>query len=380
MIASECINIDDLRATARRRVPRFVFDFVEGGAGDESGMRRNREALDRVRLAPRHLVDATRSDPGTELLGRRWSYPFGIAPIGLAGLARHGADTMLAQAAARADIPYVLSTAATTPIEAIARVAPRHLWFQLYVTRDRNITQDLMRRAREAGVEVLVVTVDSQVPGRRERNIRNGFTLPLRPSLGRLLDVASRPAWCLDMLRHGSPRLINLEQYARSGAGAQSLAQLMAAQIDPSLSWSDMEAIRAAWKGKMVIKGLMRVDDAIRAAEIGADGIVVSNHGGRQIDVTPAPIEVLPQIAAAVGARLAVLIDGGMHSGSDIAKALALGARFAFVGRAAVYGVAAGGRAGAEWSLRILAEQFDSTLAQLGCHAPAQLGEALWRA
>ena len=379
MHASECINIDDLHAAARRRLPRFVFDFIDGGAGDESAMRRNRDALDRVRLVPRQLVDATRCDPGAELCGRRWSYPFGIAPIGLAGLARHGADAALAQAAAEAHIPYILSTAATTTIEAVARVASGHLWFQLYVTRDREITRDLMRRAQEAGVEVLVVTVDSQVPGRRERNLRNGFTLPLRPSLGRLLDFASRPAWCLDMLRHGSPRLSNLAPYARAGAGAQSLAELIAEQIDPSLDWPDIEAIRAVWSGKMIIKGLMCVDDALRAARIGADGIVVSNHGGRQIDATPAPIEVLPQIAAAVGARLPVLLDGGMRSGSDIAKALALGARFVLVGRAAVYGVATGGRVGADRALQILAEQFDSALAQLGCHAPAQLGDALWR-
>jgi isopentenyl diphosphate isomerase/L-lactate dehydrogenase-like FMN-dependent dehydrogenase len=376
---ADAVNIDDLRRLARRRLPRAAFDFVDGGAESETGLARNRAAFDRLCLLPRYMIDVAQRTQTVELFGRTYASPFGIAPTGLANLAWPGADRTLAESAAAADIPFLLSTAATTTIEEIAAAAPRHTWFQLYFSRERRITEDLIRRAAAAGMQVLVVTADIPAPGWRERDHRNHFTVPLRPTLANVLDLMRRPAWLFATARHGPPRFVNLAPYAPPGIGAQSLVTFMSGQISSSLTWPDIDWIRGLWPGKLVIKGILSPKDAALAAALGVDGIIVSNHGGRQLDAAPAPIEMLPAIRAATGDRLVVMLDSGIRRGADIVKALALGARFVFVGRATLYGAAAGGRAGVDRALAILRQELDRALGQIGCRSLAELTPAhIW--
>lgn len=367
-------NADDFRVAAKERIPRLAFDYFDGGAEGESCLARNLAAFDRIRLVPRYPVDVAGRSLCASFLGRTWSCPFGIAPLGLTGVGRSGTDLALARAAATAGIPYVLSSVATTSIEAVAKAAPGHVWFQLYVTRDRAICDDLLKRAATAGIEVLVVTADAQIPSRRERDLRNGFSLPLRFDWRSVLGMMSRPAWCIDKLAHGVPRLENMAPYQPPDTGAAPLASYIASQIDPALEWDDIERLRAQWNGKFVVKGLLSPADARKAVAIGADAIVVSNHGGRALDASPAAIEALPAMVAAADGKLEVLMDSGVRRGADIARALALGARAAFVGRAVLYATAAFGQAGADRSVAILREQFDRVLGMLGCNSPAELG------
>ncbi|HEX7007707.1 MAG TPA: alpha-hydroxy acid oxidase [Alphaproteobacteria bacterium] len=371
-------SIEDLRRLARRRVPRVAFDYMDGGAGSENGLTRNRAAFDRLRLVPRYLVDVTVRDLTTKLFGRRWSMPLGIAPTGLAGLIWPGADLILARAAVAADVPFILSTAATESLEEVAKVAPDHGWFQLYAGRDQDIVDDLVRRAHAAGYPVLVVTVDIPVPGKRDRDIRNGLTLPLRPRAATIVDVLSRPRWLLASARAGSPRFRNIEPYVKT-ARAISLAEAMAVQTAGNFDWGRLARVRDAWPGKLVVKGLMAPEDVARAAEEGADGVILSNHGGRQLDAGVAPIEILPRALEAAAGRIPVMLDSGIRQGGDVVRALALGAAFCFVARATLYGVAAGGAAGAAKALAILRDETDRTLGQLGCRSLGELGpDRLW--
>ncbi len=360
-------SIDAMRTAARRRLPKFAFDFIDGGALGETGLARNASAFGDVRLTPRVLTGCTVRDPGVDLFGHRFSLPFGVAPIGLAGLAGPRVDEGLARAALEAGAPYVLSTAGTTAIEAIAAVAPGS-WFQLYVGRDQPITDDLLLRAEAAGVGALVVTVDVPAPGKRVRDLDNGFGLPLKPTPAMAWDLMTHPAWSLDLAMNGAPRFANLERYAERGAGAQSLAALMAAQSSARLDWRLLAEIREAWKGPLIVKGVMHPLDAARLAQLGVDGLVVSNHGGRQLDCTPAPIEALPAVRAAVGPELPVLVDGGIRSGEDIARALVLGADMVLLGRPFLFAAAARGalRGGRELFV-LLADELDRAMTQLGC-------------
>ena len=325
-------SIEAMRTAARRRLPKFAFDFIDGGALGEAGLARNASAVGQVRLSPRVLSGGVGRDPGVDLFGQRFNLPFGVAPIGLANLAGSGVDEGLARAAREAGAPYVLSTAGTTAIEVIAAAAPGS-WFQLYVGRDQPISDDLLLRAQAAGVGALIVTVDVPAPGKRVRDLVNGFSLPLKPSPAMAWDLITHPAWSLDLARSGPPRFANLERYAQKEAGAQSLAALMAAQSSARLDWRLLGQIREAWTGPLIVKGVMHSQDAVRLAQIGVDGLVVSNHGGRQLDCAPAPIEALPAVRAAVGPDLPVLVDGGVRSGEDIARALALGADMVLLGR-----------------------------------------------
>jgi L-lactate dehydrogenase (cytochrome)/(S)-mandelate dehydrogenase len=359
-------SIEDLRAAARRRMPRFAFDYFDGAAEGEAAMTRNRAAFDARTLTPRILRDVGVRDMSVELFGKRYTAPLGVAPTGLANLARAGADVMLARAAAAMNLPFVLSTAATTTIEAVAAAAPEHTWFQLYMPKDRGIGYDFIDRAAAGGIRVLMVTVDIAVPGRRNRDVLNGFALPLRWDLTMSLDLLRHPAWSLDMLANGAPRLANWEKYAAAAASAGSLAAMQANQIDASLSWPDLEAVRSRWPHTLVVKGVMHAEDARELRSLGADGVVISNHGGRQLDAAPATLDALPAIRSAVGSSMAVMLDGGIRYGSDIAKALACGADFCFVARPTLYGVAAGGQAGAEHALRILTEGLSRTMAFMG--------------
>jgi (S)-mandelate dehydrogenase len=369
MRVEQAINIADLHRMAKRRLPRIAFDFIEGGIEDEHGIARNEAAFLRHRLIPRYLVDVSKRDQSTKLFDRIYASPFGFAPTGTVGLFRRGGDLMLAQAAASANIPYVMSGASNATLEAAVKVAPDHTWYQLYAAQDSRIAEDLIRRSRDAGIGVLVLTVDVPVRGKRERNIRNGFSFAhrLKPSI--FLEALTHPAWIVEYLRHGGVPLVeNWLPYAGADASAEAVIRFFDTQTPAAAQqWRELEGYRRLWPGVLIVKGILHPDDAVRAADVGADGIIVSNHGGRQLDRAPSPLEVLPAIKAAVGDRLVLMLDSGVRRGADIVVALCLGVRFVFVGRAAVYGVAAGGLAGAKRTIDILREEIDLALAQIGC-------------
>lgn len=367
-------SIADLREYARRRVPRFAFDYIDGGAESEGGLRANTEALSRLTLTPQYFVDVTKRSTEVSLFGRKYAQPFGVAPVGLAGLMWPGVDATLALEAERRRIPYVLSTPASLTIEKAAELAPEHVWFQLYVLNDSSITKDLLRRARAVGIDVVVVTIDLPLPAKRERDIRNGLTLPLRPSVGLAVDVMTHPFWAMAMLRHGAPKFENLAPYApKNNKTTQSLAAFMAAQISPRITWDVIDQIRAEWPGRLLVKGILSQRDAKAAVDHGVDGLVVSNHGGRQFDGAPATIDALPAIVEAVEGRVPVIFDGGIRRGVDIVKAVAHGADFTLVGRAPLYGAGAGGADGVARALDIIQGELSTALGQLGCEHVAEI-------
>jgi (S)-mandelate dehydrogenase len=371
-----CHAIADLRRLARRRIPRFAFDYLDGGADDESALARSRAAWDEIRLVPRVGRDVARRGFGLDLFGRRWAAPLGVAPTGLTGLAWPGADLMIARAAAAMNVPVVLSTPATASIEdAAAAVPDGQLWFQLYVPQRIETAFDLLRRANAAGIRVVMVTMDVPVPGKRERDHRNGFGLPLRYGPRMLLDLGTHPRWSLAMLRAGPPRFANHLPYAppEIASGTTRMAAFIASQVMPSLTWDLLRRLRDAWPGIFLAKGILDPSDAEEALRIGADGIVVSNHGGRQLDAAPATAAALPAIVKAVRGRVPVLVDGGVRRGADIARAIALGADCVLAGRPTLYGVAAGGEAGAARALALLVEELDRTMAMLGCRSLEEL-------
>ncbi len=365
------VNLEDLRALARRRLPRIAFDFIDGGADDEHCLRRNREAFQRYRLVPRYLRDVSRRDTSVELLGRRYSSPIGICPTGMAALFRPDADTMLAAAARDADVPFMLSSATNGALEDVARIAPGHVWFQMYCTTDSSINADLVQRAVRAKVGVLVVSVDVPVNSNRERNRRNGFSRPLRLSAGVALEALGHPRWVLRYLRSGGvPMMRNWLPYAPPGATAAQVADLYGTLTPaPGIDWRALARIRAAWPGPLVIKGLLHPDDAREAVRVGAQGVIVSNHGGRQLDAAPSPLEMLPAVRDAVGHDVELMLDSGIRRGSDLVVARCLGARAAFFGRPTLFGVAAAGQAGAAHALAIVRRELDAVLAQIGCDA-----------
>ena len=371
--------LDDLMEAGRCRLPRLVRDYLDGGAGDESSLERNRRALETIRLLPRYGRDVADRTTVSEVFGRSYAMPLGIAPVGLADFIWPNMDATLAASAEAADVPYILSTAASTTIERAAELAPRSLWFQLYVSTDDAVTFDLVERAKRVGVEVLVVTIDIPVPGKRLRDLRNGFRLPFRPTVGSAAGILAHPAWALAKLRAGTPNFATLAPYAQAGSGAQSLAAFMARQITGRLQPALLRRIRKAWPGRMVLKGLLSPEDVDMAVAVGADGVIVSNHGGRQLDAAPAAIEMLPAVAQRAGDRLTVMMDGGLRSGSDVARALASGACFTFAARPFLLAVAARGRSGADHALCLLADEVSRVLGLTGHTDPSQLSDAaLW--
>ncbi len=362
----KCHNIAGLREAARGYLPRLVFDYIDGGVDDETCLRRNRDAFEHVTLLPDYLVDVSQLSLHRTLLGRRYNMPLGMAPTGLASFARHGADLMLARAANHAGVPFVLSGAGTASIEAAAQAAPEQTWFQLYVSREQRITEDLVRRAHDAGMQHLVVTVDVPVHSNRERDVRNGFVPPVKPGLSVIGNALLHPAWLMQMLRHGLPRFESWAPYAAPGASAKQIADLFTSQIPFTQTWRDLARLRAIWPGHLIVKGILHPADAQRAIEAGADGVWVSNHGGRVLDCAPSALTMLPLIRQAVGPDVAVMVDGGVRRGSDVIKALALGADFVFAGRPMMYGVAAAGQRGVEKALSILQREMQLTVYQLG--------------
>ena len=362
---------------AKRRTPKVAFDFIEGGVEGETALARNEAAFQRYGLLPRYLVDVSKVDQSTTLFGRTWSSPFGFAPTGAAGLFRMGADLMLAAAAAKANVPYIMSGASNGTIEDAARIAPEQTWYQVYAARDYKITEDMIRRSADAGLGALVLTVDVPTRPTRERNVRNGYTHDLRKlTARRVVDGLLHPFWTYEYLRNGgAPTLGNWAPYAPPGSDVHGVIDFVSTQTPASnQTWRELETYRRLWNGPLIVKGILHPDDAIRAADLGAEGIIVSNHGGRQLDRAPATVDAFPAIKAAVGDRMTLMIDSGVRRGADIIIGLCLGAAFVFVGRAAVYGVVAGGEAGATRTIDILREQLTTNLGQMGISAIDQLG------
>ena len=369
------VCVSDLRVQAKRRLPKFVFDYLDGGAGSETGVRRNEQAFDALMLEPRALVNIESRDLSTNLFGRRWAAPFGMAPIGLGNLIRPRAEEAIARAAAAADIPYTLSTAANTKLERIAEIAPGNAWFQLYVSRRDEDVADIVGRAERAGYDVLVLTVDVPLAARRLRDLRNDFVVPFKITPRVALELLTHPRWSFETLSAGVPRFVNVEQYAPM-VNRQSIAAYLNSEIRGRFDWEDLKRLRARWRGRLIVKGVMSAHDAVRARDLGCDAVVISNHGGRQLDSAPAPLDVLPEIRTAVGEEFALLIDGGVRSGEHIVKALAAGADFVLIGRAMMYAVAAYGPAAAKQLIDLLVDEASRCLGQIGYQDIASLKRA----
>ncbi|HZM36184.1 MAG TPA: alpha-hydroxy acid oxidase [Burkholderiales bacterium] len=351
-------NIADLQRAAHRRLPSVVWRYIEGGAEDEVTLRANRAAFEQIHFTPRTLVDVSQRSQKVTVLGLPYDSPFGIAPMGPLGICRYLADISLARAARAANVPFTLSIHAFVSLARVAAASGGAPWVQVYLPADRGRAQEELAHVRAAGCEVLMLTTDVPVRGNREYNTRAGFDVPLRPGLRTVAEGLMHPRWLIDV-------------YLRSLAGRRIRHSRLRRDMH---DWRDFDWLRAAWPGKLVVKGILSAEDARLAAQHGADGVLVSNHGGRQLDGAPSPIEVLPSILAAVRGRVAVFVDGGIRRGADIVKALAMGADMAFVGRAALYGVAAGGEEGASRALHILRSEIDRVLALLGCNSIAELG------
>jgi (S)-mandelate dehydrogenase len=367
-------TVDDLRRRARWRVPRFAFDFVDGGANDETCVERNIKAFRDVELLPRYCIDTKGASTEVELFGTRYAAPIGIAPMGSPGLMWPGAEHYLAHAAQRARIPYVLATPANAAIERIAEIAPDVFWFQLYrfPHNDHAITFDLVRRADAAGARVLVPTVDSAGKSKRPRDIRNGVAVPFPITFKTMWQVATSPAWALSLLKHGMPRTENLVPYAGPNPTQVSTARTMQLRSGGSHTWDELARLRERWKRAFVVKGILHPQDAERAVALGADGIIVSNHGGRHFDGAPASIDMLPAIVAAVGSRATVMIDSGIRGGLDVVRALALGAKAGFTGRPFVYGLAALGPAGATHVVDMFFDEIRTEFTHAGVRSAAE--------
>jgi len=372
MKLNAALSIDDLRKMARRRLPRVIYDYLEGGAEDEMCLDTNAAAFARQRFLPRYLVDISRRDQSVTLFGETYASPFGIGPTGMIAMVRPDADLLLARAAADADIPFVISGASTASIEDLARVAPRS-WYQHYPCKDPAITADLLRRCAAAGLKTLVVTVDVPLHSKRERNVRSGWVRPYKPTPAVMAEAIRHPGWVIDYLRTGLPFMENYRAYAPPGTGARALTSFYADQVPTPHSWQMVASLRDAWKGTLVLKGICHPDDAARAAELGVDGVIVSNHGGRQLDRAAATIDLLPEVVAAVGERMTVMVDSGIRRGADVAASLCHGARFTFVGRATSYGVAVAGYDGARKAIDILKRELDLACGQIGCPRASDL-------
>lgn len=366
--------VKDYRDLARDRLSRFAFDYLEGGAEDGRTLARNLTAFQAVLFRPRALQDVAEVDVGVELFGRAHKLPVLVGPTGLNGLFWPRAEEALARAARDAGVPFVLSTASTSLLEDVRAATDGELWLQLYVQRDRGVAESMMARAKAAGFHALMLTVDTMVHGKRDHDVRNGFRLPVPWTPRLVADLVTHPRWCLRMLRQGgSPQLVNLARSAGLTPDLRREAAAMSRQMDMSLTWADLEWLRRHWDGPVIVKGILDPSDARSAIKHGADGIVVSNHGGRQLESAPSALERLPAIADEVGSQMHVFVDGGVRRGSDIAKALALGARAVLLGRAPLYGLAARGPNGAAEVLAILRAEFEITLRLLGVTQASRL-------
>ena len=380
---NQTCSIADLRRLAQRRLPRALFDFYDGGAEDETTLRANRAAFEAVALRPRVLVDVSQVDTRTTVLGAPSALPLAIAPTGVPGFGWPGADIAIAQAAAAAGIPYALSSSGTTSIEGLAQAAPGRLWFQAYVLRDQAYFEQMVSRAEAAGYEALMITVDLPVGGKRERDLRNHFSIPFRFTPRNLLDFALHPRWAARIARHGMPQMETLSGLAQAGHGAakpasaSAIASSVGRNYDAGFDWQRLAAVRRLWPRRLIVKGVAHPDDAARLVGLGVDALVVSNHGGRQLDGAAATLRLLPAVVAAVQGRVPVWVDGGVRRGADVVKAVALGAQAVLVGRATLYGAVAAGGPGAQRALAILRDEIERTMRLCGVTRVADIGPDL---
>jgi L-lactate dehydrogenase (cytochrome) len=367
-------SIEDMRIAARRRVPKMFFDYADRGSYAEETLRQNRADLEAIKLRQRVLVDVSRRQLATTIVGEPAALPLALAPIGLCGMQWGDGEILACRAALAAGIPFCLSTMSICSIEDVAAAVKQPFWFQLYVMKDRGFVRALIERAIAAKCSALVLTVDLQVLGQRHCDLRNGMTVPPQIKLGNVIDIARRPSWAISILSGERKTFGNLAGRVAGMEGVRSLSQWIAGQFDPSLSWKDVEWIRDLWPGKLIIKGLLDVEDARHAAKTGASALVVSNHGGRQLDGAVSSIAMLPRIVDAVGAEIELMFDGGIRSGQDIVRALALGARSCMIGRAYLYGLGAGGEAGVARAIEILKKELDVTMALTGTDSVQRIG------
>jgi L-lactate dehydrogenase (cytochrome) len=369
--------IEDLRQVARRKVPRAFFAYAEAGSYSQATLRSNREDLDRIKLRQRILVDVSQRDLTTTIIGEPARLPIALAPIGLCGMQRGDGEILACRAAHAAEIPFTLSTMSICSIEDVAQAVGKPFWFQLYVMKDRGFIRSLIERAAAAKCSGLVLTVDLQVLGQRHCDIRNGMTVPPVVKLANVIDIASKPGWALSILQGKRKTFGNLAGHVRGMDNVTSLAQWTNSQFDPALNWKDVEWVRSLWPGKLILKGILDVEDAKVAAQTGASALVVSNHGGRQLDGAPSSISALPKIADAVGSQIEVMFDGGIRSGQDVLRALALGARSCLIGRSYVYGLGAYGQEGVAKAIDILAKELDVSMALTGMTNVRQLNRSI---
>ena len=378
-ILSGCHSIADLRRAAKRRLPKAVFDYMDGAAEDEVTRYYNQADFGRYELLPRFLVDVKNVDMSTSVLGANIGVPFILAPTGMSRLFHHTGERAVARAAHKARTMYSLSSVATTSIEDVASVSKGPKMLQLYVWRDREILKDFIRRAKASGYTALCLTVDLPMAGQRERDLKNGFTVPPQIKLSNILDTMLRPDWLCDFLTSPRMMLENVRDHASAVGGLFSVIDYTTAQFDPSLTWDDMVWMIQEWGGPFAIKGILSLDDARRAVETGVSALILSNHGGRQLDHAASPISVLPEIADALGDRVEIILDGGIRRGTDVIKALSLGATAVMIGRAYLFGLGAGGEAGVDRALQLLSAEIKRNLMLIGCASVKQLGRKYLR-
>lgn len=364
---SKCGNVDDLRALAKRRLPGGVFDYFDGAAEDEVTKLENSSAFSKVELRPRVLVDVSTIDTSTTIMGQTVPFPIALSPTGFTRIAHPDGELAVARVAGAVKLPYTLSTLGTRSIEEVAEVASGPLWYQLYVWKDRGLSRELVERARDNGYKAIMLTVDTPIFGRRERDVRRGFTLPPKIGLETFVDGVLHPKWTWDFVR-SEPITFSAVAGRKSvdGSTAVTLSDYVNSQFDPTLSWKDLDWIREVSGLPLMLKGIQSVEDAVIAADMGVDAIALSNHGGRQYDGAPAPIALLPKVVDAVGSRIEVLVDGGVRRGSDVVKACALGARGVMFGRPYLYGLGAGGEAGVKWAIDHITTGVTRTMGLIG--------------
>ena len=373
-------NVSDLRKISKRRLPGGVFDYIDGAAEDELTLQRNSAAFQNVEFKPRVFRDVSSISLKSTLFGKELDFPLVMAPTGFGRIANSQGELAVARAADRAGIPYTLSTLGTRSIEEVAAVSKGRKWFQVYVWRDRELVREMLERAIAADFEAIQITVDTAITGRRERDVKHGFTLPPKIGLGTIIDGALHPGWTWDFIKAEPISFANVNgKIVGDGSDPITLADYINSQFDPSLSWNDLEWFRSIWKGPIIIKGIQTVEDAKIAADMGIEGIALSNHGGRQLDGAPAPFELLESVVQSVGGDIEIICDGGVRRGSDIAKALALGANACMIGRAYLYGLGAGGERGVDFVLDHLREGLKRTMMLCGVASLSELKPELLR-
>ena len=366
--------VDDLRQMARRRVPRAFFEYNDVGSYAQTTLRANRADLDAIRLRQRVGVDVTTRDLTTTVLGQQVTLPLGLGPVGLCGMQWGDGEILACRAAQAAGIPFCLSTMSVCSIEDVAAAVDQPFWFQLYMVKDHDFVRDLIGRASAADCGALVITLDLNLLGQRHADIKNGLTVPPRITASNAIDFATKPSWARSVLRGKRKTFGNLAGHLPGDKSVTSIARWATEQVDPSMSWKDIEWVRDIWPGKIILKGILDVADAKIAAQLGVSAIVVSNHGGRQLDGAPSSISALPDIVAAVGSEVEVLIDSGIRSGQDVLKALALGARACLIGRAYIYGLSAGGQDGVARAIELIRGELDVSMALTGTTSVKQIG------